>query len=175
MIAALFCRSGGIYSRLPGVDPWDIHRDARLWPGGSPCVAHPPCRAWGRYHHRAKPRPDEASLGPLAVRFVRDNGGLLEHPAASKLFSACRLPRPGEFPDEWGGYTLLINQSDFGHRALKPTWLYIVGVSPGDLPALPAVRPGPFVPVENMCRAEREATPADLALWLVQAAHLALR
>ena len=46
-VAALFVRADSIYKLMPGVDAWDIERDARAWPGGSPVVAHPPCRAWG--------------------------------------------------------------------------------------------------------------------------------
>lgn len=41
-VATLFVRSDSIYKSLPGVDAWDISRDARKWPGGCPVVAHPP-------------------------------------------------------------------------------------------------------------------------------------
>lgn len=33
MIAALFVQKGGVYWDLPGVDPWDEERDARLYAG----------------------------------------------------------------------------------------------------------------------------------------------
>lgn len=33
MIAALFIETGGVYTRLPGVDAWDGARDARLYAG----------------------------------------------------------------------------------------------------------------------------------------------
>jgi hypothetical protein len=46
-VAVLFARSDSHYKALPGVDVWDSERDARKWLGGSPVVAHPPCRAWG--------------------------------------------------------------------------------------------------------------------------------
>lgn len=42
-VAALFVRADGNYKAMPGVDAWDMERDARLWPGGCPVVAHPPC------------------------------------------------------------------------------------------------------------------------------------
>jgi hypothetical protein len=38
-IAALFVCADSIYRTLPGVDCWDIERDARNWPGGCPVVA----------------------------------------------------------------------------------------------------------------------------------------
>ncbi len=48
-VAALFVAKGGCYFGLPGVDPWDLDRDARLYAGPWPVVAHPPCERWGRY------------------------------------------------------------------------------------------------------------------------------
>jgi hypothetical protein len=45
-IAALFVATGGTYFNLEGVDPWDIQRDARLYTGPHPVVAHPPCQLW---------------------------------------------------------------------------------------------------------------------------------
>lgn len=49
MIAALYVETDGPYFGLDGVDPWDIRRDARLYTGPHPVVAHPPCARWGRY------------------------------------------------------------------------------------------------------------------------------
>ena len=129
-VAALFVRQDSIYKRMPGVDAWDIERDARRWPGGCPVIAHPPCRGWGKLSYFAKPRSGELELGPWAVAQVRRFGGVLEHPKDSKLWAAAGLPRPGQ-RDDFGGWTLPITQHWWGHRAEKYTWLYIVGVSPG--------------------------------------------
>jgi hypothetical protein len=41
MIAALHIETGGVYCGLPGVDAWDIRRDARDYRGPLPVVAHP--------------------------------------------------------------------------------------------------------------------------------------
>lgn len=41
MIAALFVQRDGCYWNLEGVDPWDEARDARLYDGPYPVVAHP--------------------------------------------------------------------------------------------------------------------------------------
>lgn len=105
-VAVLFARADSIYKTMPGCDVYDIERDARTWPGGCPVVAHPPCRAWGRLRKFAKPRDDEKSLGPWAVEQVRTWGGVLEHPAESTLFAHCGMPRPGQFPDEHGGWSV---------------------------------------------------------------------
>ena len=45
-IAALYVETGGCYFGLPDVDPWDEARDARLYAGPHPVVAHPPCGRW---------------------------------------------------------------------------------------------------------------------------------
>ena len=94
-VAVLFARADSCYKALPGCDVWDAERDARRWPGGCPVVAHPPCRAWGRLRHFAKPRPDEKALALWAVEQVRKFGGVLEHPASSTLWPAAGLPAPG--------------------------------------------------------------------------------
>jgi hypothetical protein len=45
-VAALYVETNGVYYGLPDVDPWDEARDARLYDGPWPVVAHPPCKAW---------------------------------------------------------------------------------------------------------------------------------
>ena len=45
-VAALYVETGGVYYGLNDVDPWDEERDARLYAGPWPVVAHPPCKAW---------------------------------------------------------------------------------------------------------------------------------
>lgn len=169
MIAALFtCRS----SAYQGIaDCWDEHRDARLYLGRGPVVAHPPCRAWGQLSHVAKPRGDEKALGLWAVQLVRQVGGVVEHPANSRLWRAAEAPRPGAGRDRWGGWTLGIEQSWWGHRARKRTILYVKGCSPRDLPPMPLRMSRPVTTVERMCKAERERTPPDLAEWLCDLAR----
>jgi hypothetical protein len=181
-VAALFVRADSIYKTLPGVDAWDMERDARKWPGGCPVVAHPPCRAWGRLRQFSKPREDEKALGPWAVERVRRWGGVLEHPAESTLFAHCGMPEPiPRVFDDFGGWTLGIHQHDFGHRAQKATWLYIVGCRPLFMPALPrlklgsathCIRPTKSYPrLPSVTKAEREHTPPELARWLVDLAR----
>ena len=169
-VAVLYARPSSIYKRLPGTDVWDATRDARKWPGGSPCIAHPPCRGWGRLRHFAKIRHDELDLARSAVAAVRQWGGVLEHPDASQLWPDQNLPRPGCGFDAFGGWTLAVPQRWFGHRADKATWLYIVGVRPGQIPTLPFTLERSTCVVERMGRAEREATPPALAKWLVELA-----
>lgn len=135
-VAILFARQDSIYKTMPGLDVYDIDRDARTYAGELPVVAHPPCRAWGALRHFAKPRPDERELALWAVDEVRRCGGVLEHPAASRLWPEKGLPDPGRH-DSFGGFTLPIDQDWFGHRAEKRTRLYIVGCEPRDVPPIP--------------------------------------
>lgn len=192
-VAVLFARQDSTYKTLPGVDVYDIDRDARTFQGGMPVVAHPPCRAWGRLSHMAKPRPDEKDLARWAVAQLRQYGGVLEHPNGSKLWADQQLPAPGAPADQYGGWTLGISQHWWGHRAEKKTLLYIVGCRPNDIPDLPSISLGsgthviaqdtrkgnggrrlqkgdlgwrPFV-----THAEREHTPPKLAAWLVELAR----
>lgn len=168
-VAVLFARSDSIYKTLPLCDVFDLARDARTYDGDLPVVAHPPCRAWGRLSHMAKPRSDERDLGIFAVRTVRRTGGVLEHPAASKLWPAAGLPAPGR-RDEFGGYTLPVYQGHFGHLAPKATWLYVVGVEPSALPSLPFELSLPPGRIELMGKAAREHTPPAFAAFLVDVA-----
>lgn len=55
----------------------------------------------------------------------------------------------------------------------KESWLFIAGITPAELPAMPlALLPPNAADVEHMGRAEREATPPDFAAWLVALARL---
>lgn len=181
-VAALFVRADSIYKQLPGVDAWDAARDARQFPGGCPVVAHPPCRAWGRLRQFAKPREDERALGPWAVEQVRRFGGVLEHPKESTLFAHCGLPVPGAPADAWGGFSIEVDQFHFGHKAKKPTWLYVCGLPLEQLPPIPkrggnpthCIRPTKGYPrLPSITKAEREHTPEPLSRWLVEVARRA--
>ncbi len=127
-VAALYVDPRGPYPKMPGVDPWDEARDARTYAGPHPIIAHPPCGPWGALAAWCKRQ--DPTLAPIAVEQVRQWGGVLEHPARSRLWAACGLPRPGELPDAWGGVTIAVNQCDWGHVATKPTWIYLVGSRP---------------------------------------------
>ncbi|MDE2104920.1 MAG: hypothetical protein KGL39_47220 [Patescibacteria group bacterium] len=137
-VAVLFARADSVYKTLPGVEVYDLERDARTYDGPWPVVAHPPCRAWGNFAMFAKPRPDERNLARLSVALVREFGGVLEHPYGSKLWKAQQLPATGD-KDQFGGWTLLIDQHWWGHKAQKRTRLYIVGCEPQDIPDMPIV------------------------------------
>jgi hypothetical protein len=179
-VAALFVREDSSYKDLSNVDAYDFNRDATKYKGRLPVVAHPPCRAWGKLAtlKRVKPRPGEKELAFFALEQIHKNGGVLEHPHGSRLWKAANLPEPGNLSLFTPGFSLLIDQWDFGHVARKPTKIYIYGCSPEDLPPLPVVRGG--VPLRSISgevagtvcctRKQREYTPIQLRDWLVAVA-----
>jgi hypothetical protein len=190
-VAALFCLPDSIYKTMPGVDVWDAERDAMLWPGGCPVVAHPPCRLWGRLRHFSTAPESELELARQSVAWVRQWGGILEHPSGSRLWKDQQMPRPGEQPDQWGGWSISVDQLWWGHPCRKATWLYIVGVAPSALPRLPDAlshtvtrtiqhplksrrRGGGLVEtceVLAVSKRDRSATPPAFAAWLVELAR----
>lgn len=180
MIPVLFAMPDSVYKSMPAADVYDEARDARTYPGGRPIVAHPPCRAWSRLRMQSKHPPTEPALALWAVEQVRTFGGVLEHPAASKLWPAAGLPMPGCPADTFGGYTIALEQFHFGHRAAKPTWLYIVGCPPWFLPVIPFREGEPSHVVQTRKRGpgarphlgkkERSATPPAFAAWLLDVA-----
>lgn len=142
MIAALFVDANGCYANLPNVDAWDEKRDARLYAGPWPVVAHPPCSRWcrlaglveARWGHK---RGDDGGCFASALRSVRTYGGVLEHPAYSDAWAAFDLPMPSR-SGGWqrgmcGGWSCHVEQGRYGHAAKKATWLYAFGCT---LPAL---------------------------------------
>ena len=181
-VVVLFVRPDSLYKTMQGVECYDAQRDALTWAGGCPVVAHPPCRSWGMLAHMAKPRQGEKELAPWAIEQVRKWGGVLEHPAGSRLFRHCGCAVPDGLPDEWGGRSLLIDQYDFGHVAHKATILYIVGCAA--LPPLPPKNTAPTtksiagespnggVKGTHRCtQKEREETPLKLAEWMIEVAR----
>lgn len=140
-ITALFVDDRGPYYRLNRrVDAWNAGRDARLYNGPHPVVAHPPCKRWGRYWSggpSAKIRRrlgDDGGCFAAALYSVRTFGGVLEHPEASHAFRWFGLARPvwGEWTQcdthtkEGSAWVTSVDQGTYGHLARKRTWLYCV-------------------------------------------------
>lgn len=176
------------------IDCWDEARDARLYDGPHPVVAHPPCRNWSRLRHLAK--GDDSDCARRAVVQVRRFGGVLEHPAGSTLWD--EKFGPSEFPQHWeemasvgsgrdnyGGVTIEVDQVEWGHVARKRTWLYLVGVPRSALEAPPFPGREPThcvawrsrVSIANGLRecsaALRRRTPPLFAEYLVRLARAA--
>ena len=137
---------------------------------------------------------NDRDCAPRAVEQVREHGGVLEHPAGSKLWAACHLPLPGNHGnDATHGYTIEIDQCSWGHVARKTTWLYLVDVPRTALEAPPfpgrepthwvsggrgregkKAKTTPAPPGIKVCSAQqRRRTPPLLAEYLVRLARAA--
>lgn len=140
MIAALYVQPGGAYYGLDGVDPWDEGRDARLYAGPHPVVAHPPCQRWGnlaavnfaRWGGDHNQPGNDGGTFAAALDAVKRWGGVLEHPAGTKAWAAHGLSRPLSigWQRELDGWVCEVWQSAYGHRANKATWLFYSGDQP---------------------------------------------
>lgn len=138
-VAALYVETGGAYYGLEGVEPWDEARDARLYAGPHPVVAHPPCQRWGKlwagqplYIKRTgirKVKGDDGGCFAAALSAIRTWGGVIEHPWQSHAWPQFGIPVPPRaggwistgFLD--GGWTCCVEQGRYGHYARKPTML----------------------------------------------------
>lgn len=187
-VAVLYVDSLGPYPKL--VEHWyDEARDARTYAGPWPVVAHPPCGPWGCLKHLWKGGGKD--LAPAAVDQVRRFGGVLEHPANSKLWEFCNLPPPGYLPDQFGGSAVGLNQVDYGHCARKPTWIYVVGVDLRAIRRIPRKEPTHWIGgsrgsgrdrnghqrgliptgIKACSAQQRRRTPVAFAEWLIALAQ----
>lgn len=162
MIAALFVEKGGCYYGLAGVDPWDITRDARTYPGPHPVVAHPPCERWGRFSTGSplkktyRTGADDGCFAS-ALDSLKAFGGILEHPAHSKAWEAFGIKEPAKcgwtWDDNHGIWVCQVEQGHYGHCARKPTWLLVRGELPPELRWGPAPQRIPQKRLEERGRA----------------------
>jgi len=193
-VAALFVETDGGYFGLDGVDPWDKDRDARLYAGPHPVVAHPPCDRWcqmapvnqARYGHKVG---EDGGCFASALASVRTWGGVLEHPALTLAWPAYQLTRPvtgGWTRTFCGGWVSHVEQRHYGHRARKATWLYAVVDDPpslrwgkGDAPEawISADRPRAELAalgIAQLSKREAKATPPafrDMLLAMARSAQ----
>ena len=196
MIAALYVGKNGCYWSLPGVDPWDVGRDARLYQGPHPVVAHPPCERWGRFSEGSMTKKewktgDDGGCFAAALASLRQFGGVLEHPAHSKAWDAFGLTKPpkaGWLRTGYAEWVCEVEQGHYGHKARKKTWLLAVGPKPIDLIWGPCEQRLPEKRlaergyesarrcgiIANMCSKHRQRTPPefrDLLLSIAEASN----
>lgn len=159
-VAALFIDPEGPYPKMKDVECWDEKRDARLYLGPHPVVAHPPCNLWvnmaavnwkryGRQKPAWYPGGNDDNCFQRALACVRGYGGVLEHPAESHAWDSYELPKPPRIHPrspltglgwryecmkpgrwEWDCWTCEVWQSAYGHGARKRTWLLYRGERP---------------------------------------------
>jgi hypothetical protein len=179
-VAVLCCAKNSVYHTLPNVECYDENRDVRTFAGGMRAVGHPPCAPYSAYcAHQWKPVPGIKELGPLVVDWLRKCGGVLEHPAYSRLFDVCNLPKPGCGVELKNGpmpiWSTEVLQGWWGDTRSKTTWLCFFGITPNDVRV-----PFRFVDAAGdrrrwqlMSKNQRSATHPAMAEWLVNTARLA--
>jgi hypothetical protein len=193
MITALFVQADGCYSGLHDVDCWPVKRDARLYAGAHPVVAHPPCQLWGpmaavnfkRWGGEHNRPGNDGGCFASALASVNRCGGVLEHPARTRAWAAHGLTRPMSGWSRSGdGWVCEVWQSAYGHRANKATWLYFRGPTrPFDLDWSRPVGPcqigyhdrrGKERNKPTLSRREANATPVAFMDVLLRLAGLSL-
>lgn len=160
------------YYHVLNADCYDAKRDAQSFSGSNPVVAHPPCRTWSAFcSHQAKAPEGEKALGVNAVETLRRVGGILEHPAHSRLFDYCDLPKPGE-PGQNGIWSVEVSQAWWGFPCTKRTWLcfFYIPESAVAFPKKTTLDPGCHRRWQGMSKNQRAATPPRLAEWLIETA-----
>ena len=178
-IAALFVEPDGPYSNLEGVEMWDEARDARKYAGPHPVIAHPPCARWStlapivekRWGYK---RHQDDGCFASTIRSLDKFGGILEHPAYSSAwwYHGFNKPVRGAWTvariDDLRWWTTEVDQGNYGHDAVKGTWLLACNVTV--FPSLEwkkanglRLGPGPrgFRPIESMSSSDprRKLTP----------------
>ena len=130
-MTVLFTQSNSNYALL-GHNCFDEKRNALTFQGSEPVIAHPPCRLFSRLRRFSTAPGCERLLFSFALAVVRQNGGVLEHPAQSNAWQIFNLPLPGRGVDNFGGYSVQVSMHQFGAAFKKNTWLYIVGCPMSD-------------------------------------------
>lgn len=188
-VSALFVAKDSVYKTLVA-DCWDEARDARLYAGPKPVVAHPPCQLWTnltgvnyRRYGGAHNRPgNDGGCFAAALSAVQTWSGVLEHPAGSYAWSTFGLPPPrhGCWLACGDGWCCEVWQSAYGHRARKRTWLFYCGNT------LPFELDWSRSPGSHQCgwfdrnkptlsKREASETPPLFAEWLIELAARANR
>lgn len=140
VVAALFVQEDGCYSHDKRFDAWAEDRDARLYQGPHPVIAHPPCQLWGalasvnyaRWGGEHNRPGNDGGCFQSALDSVNRWGGVLEHPAKSRAFAAHGIEKPNgkRWQRSGVGWVCEVWQSAYGHKANKATWLYYRGGNP---------------------------------------------
>ena len=171
-VAVLCAARNSIYKEFPNVEVFDIDRDARSFGGGMPVVCHPPCRAWSAYcAHQAKPMRGEKERAPMCGDRLRECGGVLEHPAHSRLWDELALPKPGQ-KERDGLWSMWVQQSWWGDTRTKNTWLLFskIDKSKIELPFALHEPKGDRRRWQLMSKHQRAASVPAFAMWLVNLA-----
>lgn len=154
MIKTILCvQDDSNYHKIPNLDLWTKERDAYKYTGSEPVITHAPCQQWSRLKKFAKQNKLEKDLAMYCLEIVQKNGGIFEHPGGSSFFKYAGI-KP----------TLSINQSWWGFRARKITYLYYHKIKPIPIQLnFEAIT----ITVDRMDKKERSKMPLAFCQWLI--------
>lgn len=168
VVPVLFVHQKSNYKKDNDFDCYDEKRNALNFKSKIPAIYHPPCRKFSRLRGLSCAPDSEKELAYWAIDNVRKYGGIVEHPHDSKLWKDKNVIKPGTY-DEFGGFTICIDQSWFGYYTEKRTLLYIVGCKMKDIPDyhfnLDIKQHRKF---SNLTTKQRSETTTDLCTFLKQ-------
>jgi hypothetical protein len=119
-------------------------------------------------------RITEMMLAFHCLRLVKTNGGILEQPAFSAFWSAANLPQPGSTTTAPTLWSIAVDQSNFGHRTTKPTWLLLAHIKPEDVVLRSwSLADRSTLHLADLTPGQRSATPLPFALFLLDTASTA--
>ena len=125
MIAALYVETGGCYFGLPDIDPWDEKRDARLYDGPYPVIAHPPCT---RMANSGVMWLEKRNLWDDLDEATTFFNHFVEYGKAGNKI-AIENPIPHKYAvEKIGKYSQVIQPYMFGHTERKATCLWLFGL-----------------------------------------------
>lgn len=155
-IAILCANENSIYKTIPGLEVYDINRDAYTYKGTDPIIAHPPCAQWSRLKAFAKINNKEKNLAYYCLDKIHENGiGILEHPMGSSFFKEAGIVKN----------LYSVDQYWFGFPARKRTYLYFYRCKPIKFPLkFDAIE----TDVQKMKYESRSTTTEKFALWLIE-------
>lgn len=165
-IAVLCVQRNSIYYGFDFCDCYGEDRDAFTYTGNLKTISHAPCRTFSTFcKHQAKPidYKRERDLAVYCAEKVIQNGGVIEHPKHSELFTILNLPKPGKRKKELA--TVEVNQCVWGFPTTKKTWLCFSQVK---VPAIPEQ----FEVHGNsiyLSRLQRSRTTFEFAQFLISA------
>lgn len=156
-----------------GIECYDQNRNALTYQGNDVVICHPPCDHWASLKLFTKKPIAEKYLALHALWLVECNGGILEHPAQSKLWHLVKSN-----PTHYTGRLLSIDLKWFGFPAKKRTTIYIKGARLKDLPPHPITftRETHFIgnrgkgSRKELSKRLRNETPREMCLWLIEVA-----
>lgn len=172
MPVILYTKSKSEYLHL-GVECYGKEKNALTYQGNDVVICHPPCAHWGSMSHFASIEPAEKYLALHALWLVESLGGILEHPAQSKLWKLVKSNR-----ENYKGSILSVNMSWFGFPTQKRTYLYIKGASLKEIPAHPItfdrvttfIRTNGKKNTKHLPKSQRDTTPLSMCEWLIKIA-----